>query len=106
MALTISFVASGAGLSTFTTAGSALDENSLLTGGVGSIANNALNIVCDSTQSPAVTAYVTNVAFSQTIDGAPMLTIGYDLLLTGDSGVIWDSSIRVLERLDASLDSL
>jgi hypothetical protein len=74
MALTISFVASGAGLSTFTTAGSALSANQRLTGGVGSVANNVLNIVCDSTQSPAVTAYVTNAAFSQTINGAPIFT--------------------------------
>jgi hypothetical protein len=74
MALTISFVASGAGLNTFTTAGSALAASQRITGGIGSVANNVLNIVSDSTQSPAVTAYVTNAAFSQTINGAPIFT--------------------------------
>lgn len=74
MALTISFVASGAGLTTFTTAGSALSASQRITGGIGSVANNVLNIVCDSTQSPAVTAYVTGATFSQTIDGAPIFT--------------------------------
>jgi hypothetical protein len=74
MALTISFVASGAGLNTFTTAGSALVANQRITGGIGSVANNVLNIVCNSTQSPAVTAYVTGAAFSQSLNGAPIFT--------------------------------
>lgn len=75
MALTISFVASGAGLTAFTNTGNtALTADQRITGGIGSVANNALNIVCDSTQSPAVTAYVTGAAFSQTIAGAPIFT--------------------------------
>lgn len=75
MALTISFVASGAGLAVFTNTGNtALAADQRITGGIGSVANNALNIVCDSTQSPAVTAYVTGASFSQTIDGAPIFT--------------------------------
>lgn len=74
MALTISFVASGAGLTTFTTTGTSLTADQRITGGIGSIANNTLNFVCDSTQSPAVTAYVTGAAFSQTLNGAPIYT--------------------------------
>jgi hypothetical protein len=75
MALTISFVASGAGLTAFAnTANAALTADQRITGGIGSVANNVLNIVCDATQTPAVTAYATGAAFSQTIDGAPIFT--------------------------------
>lgn len=75
MSLTISFVASGAGLTAFTnTSNAPLTADQRITGGIGSVANNVLNIVCDSTQSPAVTAYVTGATFSQTIDGAPIFT--------------------------------
>lgn len=75
MALTISFVASGAGLTAFTnTSNAPLTAGQRITGGIGSVANNVLNIVCDSTQTPAVTSYVTGASFSQTIDGAPIFT--------------------------------
>lgn len=70
MALTISFVASGAGYSTFATSASALSADQRFTAGTGSVANNALYLVCDSSQSPAVTAYVTAASFTQTVDGA------------------------------------
>jgi len=71
MALGITFVLSGDGTSTFTTAGSALESGTQIYGGTNSVATTPLFLAISATHTPAVTAYATGVEFTQTLNGSP-----------------------------------